>query len=173
MPRLLGQALAAAELTARVRATLRRHADLARQPPQLRRHRTANLAVSRLSSPIPPELGQLTDAPFVRLEGNRLSGPIPPELGQLTNVRFFSLDRNQLSDSIAAELGRLTNLSGLRINDNQLSGTIPLALGDLAGLTELLIDGDTGLCLPPAIQGRRSDGWRSTTASPSATRRGR
>ena len=110
------------------------------------------LTGNQLSGPIPAELGRLTNLEDFWLQDNQLSGPIPPELGQLTNVTGLALHRNQLSGPIPAELGRLTNLEGLGLSDNDLSGPIPLELGNLTRLAQLLIDSDTGLCLPPAIQ---------------------
>ena len=124
-------------------------------PPELGRLtnlQRLELTGNQLSGAIPPELGRLTNLEYFWFQDNQLSGPIPPELGQLTNVTELVLHRNQLSGPIPAELGRLTNLEGLALSDNDLSGPIPLELGNLTRLANLLIDSDTGLCLPPAIQ---------------------
>ena len=110
------------------------------------------LSGNRLTGPIPPELGRLTNLERLQLHENGLSGPIPPELGQLANLIFLSLSINELSGPIPPELGQLTILERLWLHGNQLSGPIPVELGNLTGLTELRIDSDTGLCLPPELQ---------------------
>ena len=108
---------------------------------------------NQLTGPIPPELGRLTALRNqLGLGGNQLTGPIPPELGQLIDLEVLTLFANELSGPIPPELGRLTRLRTLQIGRNQLSGPIPVELGNLTALTNLLIDSDTGLCLPPELQ---------------------
>ena len=45
---------------------------------------------------------------------NQLSGEIPPELSNLANLTYLRLDGNQLSGEIPPELGNLANLEPLR-----------------------------------------------------------
>ena len=120
---------------------------------QLTRLEMLQLGQNRLTGPIPPELGQLTALRVhLDLAGNPLGGTIPPELGRLTNLERLSLQSSRLSGAIPPELGRLTRLEWLSLFNNRLSGPIPVELGDLTELKDLLLDGDTGLCLPPEIQ---------------------
>ena len=69
------------------------------------------------------------------LSENELSGEIPPELGNLVNLIYLRLDGNQLSGEIPPELGNLANLTTLGFHENQLSGEIPPELGNLTNLT--------------------------------------
>ena len=89
-----------------------------RQPQEFRK-RLLGLSGNRLTGPIPPELGRLTNLERLQLHENGLSGPIPPELGQLANLIFLSLSINELSGPIPPELGQLTILKRLWLHGNQ------------------------------------------------------
>jgi hypothetical protein len=92
-----------------------------------------------LNGPIPPELGNLTQAHLIDLYGNQLTGPIPPELGGLVSLRWLHLGLNQLTGSIPSALGGLSSLERLSLWDNQLSGPIPPELGNLSNLEWLAL----------------------------------
>ncbi|GAQ84093.1 hypothetical protein KFL_001760010 [Klebsormidium nitens] len=97
-----------------------------------------DLAYTRkLSGPIPPELGSLTNLTWLSLVNHALSGPIPPELAKLTKLTFLDLSANNLSGPIPPELSSLTNLTVLELSGNRLSGSIPPQLGSLTKLTWL------------------------------------
>ena len=88
-----------------------------------------NLSHNRLSGPIPPELGQLTNLAKLYLNNNSLAGPIPPELGNLTNLMWLDLSSNKLTGAIPPELAQLTRLLRLDIHqNNQLTGCVPAPL---------------------------------------------
>ena len=86
---------------------------------------TLYLPYSGLTGVIPPEIGNLTNLTYLRLDDNQLTGPIPPEIGNLTNLTYLILESNQLTGEIPSEIGNLTNLTRLYLDDNQLSGIIP------------------------------------------------
>lgn len=83
------------------------------------------LGSNRLTGPIPPELGNLTNLTGLHLAKNQLTGPIPPELGNLTNLINISLNNNNLTGSVPPELGNLTALFYFTLEENQLTGCIP------------------------------------------------
>ena len=111
-----------------------------------------NLYPSRLTGPIPPELGNLTLLRELSLEDNELSGSIPPELGNLTQLERLNLEDNQLSGSIPPELGNLTWLRALTLSFNDLSGSIPPELGNLTQLRGLILrDNDLSGSIPSEL----------------------
>ena len=112
-----------------------------------------DLAESRLTGAIPPELGSLTELRWLELSQNRLTGPIPVELGGLANLEELSLQGNWLSGPIPASLGDLAGLRRLLLSGNRLSGQVPSQLGDLADLEELRLSGNrlTG-CVPEGVR---------------------
>ena len=110
------------------------------------------LGDNRMSGPIPPQLGNLSNLEILWLSHNQLSGPIPPQLGNLSNLEILWLLGNNLSGEIPSELGRLYKLTELRLSENELSGEIPSELGKLSNLT-LLELGVTELSgeIPPEL----------------------
>ena len=103
----------------------------------LRNLRELYLYNNELSGPIPPALGQL-DLRLLEISGNAFTGPIPPELGALENLSgSLLLDHNRLSGPIPEELGNLRNAWAISLAGNALTGDIPRALGSLDGVREL------------------------------------
>ena len=137
---------------------------------------------NRLSGSIPPELGEVATLQVLDLGDNNLDGSIPPELGELSRLELLLLDENALSGAVPAELGSLAELESLFLDHNALEGPIPPEFGSLGSLRELgltgnagmtgalpaeltslrlqlLMAGDTGLCVPlePAFSDWLSD----------------
>ncbi len=81
--------------------------------------------ISTLVSPIPPELGQLSQLEVLSLARNALTGPIPPGLGQLHRLRDLYLSHNQLSGPVPPELGAIPDLNQVFLNGNDLTGCLP------------------------------------------------
>ncbi len=101
-----------------------------------------NAAASRISGPLPTQLGDLTSLRHLNLSGNKLKGSIPEELGDLTDLKQLYLDGNKFTGSIPEELGDLTALKQLHLNGNELTGSIPEELGDLTSLSHLYLNGN-------------------------------
>ncbi len=101
-----------------------------------------NAAASRISGPLPTQLGDLTSLRHLHLSGNKLKGSIPEELGDLTDLKQLYLDGNNLTGSIPEELGDLTDLKQLHLDGNKLTGSIPEELGDLTDLSHLSLSGN-------------------------------
>jgi hypothetical protein len=119
-----------------------------------------DLSYTRLTGPIPPELGNLTNLRWLYLAGNRLTGPIPDALSKLTNLWELHLDHNRLT-GIPPELGNLTNLTKLDLSNNELTG-IPPELGNLTNLTELHLAGNGCLTANPSLTAwlnKHDSGW--------------
>lgn len=111
-----------------------------------------DLNYNRLSGPLPPEIGDLTELRALYLNYNRLSGPLPPEIADLAELRVLHLHYNRLSGTIPQEIGNLTRLRDLQLYRNGFSGTIPAVLGDLTELTDLdLSYNELGGTIPPEI----------------------
>jgi len=102
-----------------------------------------NLKICNYHSSIPSEIGILTGLTYLSLTGNnsascsKLSGPIPTQLGQLKKLTTLVLSNNNLSGPIPAILGDLAELGTLLLDGNMLSGPIPLELSNLKRLTTL------------------------------------
>ena len=84
-----------------------------------------------LTTPIPPEIGNLTNLTRIQIDDNSLGGEIPAEIGNLTKLQFLRLHWCELSGSIPETINNLTDLSFLNLSVNQLSGAIPESICDL------------------------------------------
>ncbi|MCB9422778.1 MAG: leucine-rich repeat domain-containing protein [Ardenticatenaceae bacterium] len=105
------------------------------------------LDVNRLTA-VPPEIGQLTNLERLHLDGNRLTA-VPPEIGQLTNLEWLSLDGNRLT-AVPPEIGQLTNLRTLKLFSNELT-VLPSEIGQLTNLEVLSLGGNQLTAIPPEI----------------------
>ena len=114
--------------------------------------RVLSLNANQLIGAIPPELGNLSNLEKLFLVFNQLTGPIPPELGNLSSLEWLDISYNQLTGAIPPELGNLSNLRVLSLNGNQLIGAIPPELGNLSNLERLSL-GDNQLAgpIPPEL----------------------
>lgn len=60
-----------------------------------------------VSGELTPEIGDLRELEYLRLDGNGFTGSIPDSFGNLFNLGYFSLANNQLSGSIPSSLHRI------------------------------------------------------------------
>ena len=103
---------------------------------------------NRLVSPIPPEIGNLTQLTVLDLSSNRLFYPIPPELGKLTKLKVLDLSSNRLTGEVPEELGNLLELEYLDLSKNQLDGELPVSITKLEKVKDAYFNGNGGLCIP-------------------------
>ena len=81
-----------------------------------------------LSGRIPPQLGELDQLVFLRLQDNQLTGVMPPELGSLERLEELRLDGNRLTGPIPSALSNFPKLKLLRLNGNEFAGPMPPVL---------------------------------------------
>ncbi len=91
----------------------------------------------RLTGPIPPQIGDLSQLVTFSLTNNCFTGSIPPELGQLSAMDDFQLDNNLLTGTIPDELCNLTNVRVFYLDNNMLTGSLPECFNDLDLVTNL------------------------------------
>lgn len=87
----------------------------------------------KLTGPLPPALGELTQLRLLDLSYNKLTGPLPPALGELTQLRVLNLSYNEFTGPLPPALGDLTQLQVLLIRGGTLTGTIEVRGGMLTG----------------------------------------
>ena len=102
---------------------------------------------NRLTGPIPPELGLLSDTTVLSLAGlyqpTSAGNAIPKELTDIAKLQYLYLFDSNLTGSIPKELVRLNNITApngrrklrsIYLNQNRLSGPIPWQLGQMTNL---------------------------------------
>jgi len=107
---------------------------------------------SHLTGSIPPEIGNLENLQYIRLDNNNLSGEVPSEIGQLENLIYIILSGNQLTGEIPISLMNTSSLVSLSLSNNQISGQIPLEVSGLVNLETIDISNNllTGI-IPPGM----------------------
>ena len=99
-------------------------------------------------SPLPPEIGLLTQLKELCLSQNRLKS-LPREIGSLTKLERLELDKNQLN-SLPREIGFLRKLKQLHLHYNQLK-SLPPEIGSLTKLEQLYLNNNQLESLPREI----------------------
>mmetsp|Transcript_46132 Transcript_46132/g.68729 ORF Transcript_46132/g.68729 Transcript_46132/m.68729 type:complete len:612 (-) Transcript_46132:873-2708(-) len=88
---------------------------------------------------IPTQIGLLSDSLDRLLLGEtKISGPIPSEIGNLAKLVSIRFARGSLISSIPTEIGRLGSLRIMEVHENELTGSIPTEIGKLSQHLELL-----------------------------------
>ncbi|KAH6835663.1 hypothetical protein C2S53_010541 [Perilla frutescens var. hirtella] len=96
-----------------------------------------NASSCRITSPIPNELGNLSNLLELNLGYNDLTGLIPTALGHLSNMQLLTIRGNKLQGPISDVLCNLKKLYSLDCSENRFSGQIPRCLGDLPFLRRI------------------------------------
>ena len=94
----------------------------------------------------------LSDRPIDEWFGVRLETSDLLSFRATGRVASLDLSYNGLTGSLPPELGNLSKMTWLDLRDNQLTGPLPTELGALTSLVGLSLDGNPGLCLPPALK---------------------
>ncbi|CAA7027477.1 unnamed protein product [Microthlaspi erraticum] len=94
---------------------------------------------SKLSGPLPPNIGNLKKLTTLNLMGCGFSGQIPDSIGSLEQLNTLLFDGNQLTGKIPNSLSLVKNLTVLRLDRNKLIGDIPPSLNNLTDLFELYL----------------------------------
>ena len=130
-----------------------------------------DLGGNYLTGPIPPEFGNLRKMTELYLWGNNLTGPIPPELGNLgsdyTTLTVLHLDENNLTGPVPRELANHRDLFIIRLNNNRLTGRLPAEFTSLVGLRMITWHDNDGLCVPRTAA---FDAWLSSITHTSGPR---
>ncbi|KAF3659364.1 putative acid phosphatase 1-like [Capsicum annuum] len=92
------------------------------------------LGSNKLSSNMPPSLGNLQDLVVLDLSSNNMVGSLPQEIGNLKVVTKIDLSMNQFSNEIPREIGGLRTLVHLSLKHNKLQGSIPDSVSNMVGL---------------------------------------
>ncbi|XP_043723739.1 somatic embryogenesis receptor kinase 2 isoform X2 [Telopea speciosissima] len=83
----------------------------------------------------------------VDLGNAALSGQLVPQLGQLKNLQYFRLNNNSLTGEIPMSLTNVTALQVLDLSNNQLTGVVP-DNGSFSLFTPISFANNLGLCGP-------------------------
>ncbi|XP_043688731.1 LRR receptor-like serine/threonine-protein kinase GSO1 [Telopea speciosissima] len=89
---------------------------------------------SKLSGPLPGNIGRLSQLGALSFSGNRFSGRIPSSISQLTEVTQLKLARNLLYGEIPVGIRQLKNITYLSLEQNMFSGKIPDFFSSFADL---------------------------------------
>ncbi|KAF3632526.1 putative LRR receptor-like serine/threonine-protein kinase EFR-like [Capsicum annuum] len=92
-----------------------------------------HLGSNKLSSNIPPSLGNLQDQVVLDLSSNNMVDSLPLEIGNLKAVIKMDLPMNQFSNEIPREIGELQNLAHLSLRHNKLQVSIPDSMSNMIG----------------------------------------
>lgn len=96
-------------------------------------------------SPIPTEIGLLTELIDVSFQNSNRIGKIPYHIEGLRLLTTFDLNNNYLTGPIPSELGSLPQLRFLFLRGNKLTGQIPSTVSKLTHLDTVLLDGNKAL----------------------------
>jgi Leucine-rich repeat (LRR) protein len=107
---------------------------------------------SRLSGPLPANIGALSELGELSLDGNLFTGPIPSSISNLTRLYLLNLGDNLLTGTIPLGLANLKILLSLNFGNNRLSETIPDIFKSMQKLQSLTLSRNKfSGNLPPSI----------------------
>ena len=94
------------------------------------------LSSTGLSGPVPSEIGKLSELETLELHFTEVT-TLPPEIGNLAKLIVLSGQASKFSGPLPAEIGKLKKLRRLSLNNNDFSGVIPPEIGSMTSLEQL------------------------------------
>ncbi len=85
-------------------------------------------------SPIPDNIGDLSDLTELVLKFSSLSGTIPKSIKNIKNLENLDLATNLLTGDLPEEIGEITNLKRLELTRNNFTGAVPDSWKNLSNL---------------------------------------
>ncbi|KAL8510902.1 hypothetical protein ACS0TY_017643 [Phlomoides rotata] len=106
----------------------------------------------RIRSPVPNEIGNLSNLMWLTLGYNDLTGPIPAAFGYLRNLQKLGMYGNKLEGSIPHVICNLENMYSLELDENNLVGQLPICLGNLSLMREINLAANAfNFSIPPSF----------------------
>ncbi|GER31937.1 leucine-rich repeat protein kinase family protein [Striga asiatica] len=93
-----------------------------------------DVSQNKLSSEIPPVVGDFKSLQLLNMSRNSFRGGIPEAIWQLKSLKFLDLSENQLTGVIPREIGLNLSLISLSFAHNLITGPIPPSFANLANL---------------------------------------
>ncbi|KAJ9703061.1 hypothetical protein PVL29_004716 [Vitis rotundifolia] len=118
-----------------------------------------DLSMNKLTSVIPPKIGNLSGIHTLNLSYNQLIGSIPQTFSNLKEIESLDLSHNGLTDHILAQMVELNFLTVFIVAHNNLSGKTPKRKFQFATFEQISYEGNPLLCGLPL---ERS--WTPTSA---------
>ena len=95
---------------------------------------------NKLTGPLSPNLGFVTNLEDMRVNNNELTGSIPESIEDLHRLFRFDLHLNSLTGTIPESIGSLPQLRDLRLQFNNFGGVVPSSLCFLESMEVLEAD---------------------------------
>lgn len=101
---------------------------------------------NKLTSVIPPKIGNLSGIHTLNLSNNQVTRSIPQTFSNLEEIQSLDLSHNGLIDQISAQMEELNFLTVFTIAHNNLSGTTPERNFQFATFEQIHQEGNPLLC---------------------------
>ena len=94
------------------------------------------LSKSKLNTPIPTDIYQLSRLTSLHMAECQLQGTIPDDIHKLSLLREFNVFRNMLTGNVPDGMNRMSHMRHITLSFNQLHGTLPMFFDDMFLLQE-------------------------------------